>query len=179
MALWKDWFGGRKEENTVPDRLFNAIMSQALQPKFFGSGTISDTFGGRFEITTIHAMLVFRRLRSAGEYGPQLAQDVFALLFSGFDDALREIGTGDLKVGKKIKDIAKAFYGRAESYDAALDEDLTAEPDPLVDVLMRNVQLTSDGSERLAHYIRDADAILKSLTDDELLSGTVSWPTTL
>ena len=79
----------------------------------------------------------------------------------------------------QIKDIAKAFYGRAESYDAALDEDLTAEPDPLVDVLMRNVQLTSDGSERLAHYIRDADAILKSLTDDELLSGTVSWPTTL
>jgi hypothetical protein len=35
-------------------------------------------------------------------------------------EALRDIGTGDLSVGKKIRKMGEAFYGRAKAYDEAL-----------------------------------------------------------
>jgi cytochrome b pre-mRNA-processing protein 3 len=42
---------------------------------------------------------------------------------TGFDEALRDIGTGDLSVGKKIRKMGEAFYGRAKAYDEALADD--------------------------------------------------------
>ena len=36
------------------------------------------------------------------------------------DRSLREIGVGDLRVGKRIRQMAQAFYGRARHYDDAV-----------------------------------------------------------
>lgn len=176
MALWKDWFGGRRSGEEVPAQLHESILAQALKPVFFGAGLIPDTFGGRFENATIHAVMLFRRLRRIETIGPELAQEVFGELFSGFDDALREIGTGDLRVGKKIKDIAQAFYGRAEVYDAALAVDAQTDNSALVDALMRNVRLEADGAERFARYMRSIDEALAGQSDETLLQGRVEWP---
>ncbi len=37
--------------------------------------------------------------------------EVTNALFDGFDEALRDIGTGDLTVGKKIRKMGEAYYG--------------------------------------------------------------------
>ena len=176
MALWKDLFGGEKRGKKVPAMLHEAVMTQALNPQFYGVGLFQDTFSGRFENATIHAMLLFRRLRNGGDLGNELAQDVFGELFSNFDDALREMGTGDLRVGKKVKDLAKAFYGRAEAYDAALQVEDTQDNQMLVDAITRNVKLTPDGAERMARYMRAADALLTEQADGDFLKGSLQWP---
>ena len=54
--------------------------------------------------------------------GPALAQAVFDAMFSDMDINLRELGVGDLSVGRRIRKLAEGFYGRANAYRAALRE---------------------------------------------------------
>ena len=172
MALSK-WFQPKKNRWAV-DRLHQSIQAQALRPDFYFDGGARDNFSGRFEMTCLHGALIFRRLRTAGAAGKSLSQDVFDALFDGFDEALRDIGTGDLSVGKKIRKMGEAFYGRAKAYDEAID----ANPDSgdLQRALGRNLGLDDAGKERFARYIRSVEDTLKRHTDEQLLSGEVNWP---
>ena len=172
MALGK-WFQPKKNRWAV-DRLHQSIQAQALRPDFYYEGGARDNFSGRFEMTCLHGSLAFRRLRAAGAAGKALSQDVFDALFDGFDEALRDIGTGDLSVGKKIRKMGEAFYGRAKAYDEAID----ANPDSgdLQRALGRNLGLDDAGKERFARYIRSVEDTLKRHTDEQLLSGEVNWP---
>jgi hypothetical protein len=56
-------------------------------------------------------------------------------MFSDFDRALREMGTGDLSVGKHVKRMALAFYGRIHAYE----EGLAGGDSALDAALVRNV----------------------------------------
>ncbi len=49
-----------------------------------------------------------------------LSQELVDAVFAHLDANLRELGVGDMGVGKRMKKIAAAFYGRAHSYDTAL-----------------------------------------------------------
>ena len=56
-------------------------------------------------------------------------------MVTDFDRSLREIGVGDLSVGKKIKFMVSAYYGRANAYDKAMKEDNNY----LKEVLKKNI----------------------------------------
>jgi cytochrome b pre-mRNA-processing protein 3 len=56
-------------------------------------------------------------------------------MFVDMDRNLREIGIGDLGVGKRIKLLAENFYGRIKSYEAALSD----EPGVLEAAIARNL----------------------------------------
>ncbi|HCL48309.1 MAG TPA: hypothetical protein DHW86_02215, partial [Rhodobiaceae bacterium] len=49
-----------------------------------------------------------------------IGQALFDIFFRDMDQAMREAGVGDLGVGKKIRKMAQAYYGRAAAYDEAL-----------------------------------------------------------
>ena len=172
MALG-NWFQPKKNRWAV-DRLYQSIQAQALRPDFYFDGGARDNFSGRFEMTCLHGTLVFRRLRKAGAAGKGLAQDVFDALFDGFDEALRDIGTGDLSVGKKIRKMGEAFYGRSKAYEDALgaddaDKELTL-------ALKRNLGVAEAESARFVRYIRTVEETLGRHTDEQMLSGEVNWP---
>jgi cytochrome b pre-mRNA-processing protein 3 len=172
MALG-NWFQSKKNRWAV-DRLHQSIQVQALRPDFYYEGGARDNFSGRFEMTCLHGALVFRRLRNSGAAGKSLSQDVFDALFDGFDEALRDIGTGDLSVGKKIRKMGEAFYGRAKAYDDALAED--ADPAALALSLRRNLGLEEAETGRFVRYIRAVEDTLGRHTDAHLLTGEVNWP---
>lgn len=172
MAL-VSWFQSKKNRWAV-DRLYRSIQDHALRPDFYYEGGARDNFSGRFEMTSLHAVLVFRRLRAAGNAGKQLSQDVFDALFDGFDEALRDIGTGDLSVGKKIRKMGEAYYGRAKAYEDAL---ASASPDQeLASALVRNLGLAPAQSDRFVRYVQLVEDTLKRHSDEQLLSGEVNWP---
>lgn len=110
--------------------LYDAVLEAARRPALYGANGAPDTVDGRFDLIVLHAILLLRRLRDGGEPGKRLAQLVFDIMFDDMDAALREMGTGDLSVGKRIKAMGEAFYGRAKAYEAALaagDESALAE----------------------------------------------------
>ncbi|MBI1360510.1 MAG: ubiquinol-cytochrome C chaperone [Alphaproteobacteria bacterium] len=167
-------FSGGKRNKWAVDKLHQSILGQALRPDFYCAGGVRDNFSGRFEMTSLHATLVFRRLRAAGGTGKALAQECFDALFSGFDEALRDIGTGDLSVGKKIRKMGEAFYGRAKAYEAALAPG--APEGELNEALVRNLGVGDAYAPKFAAYIRSVEQSLMRHSDEAMLSGEVNWP---
>lgn len=101
--------------------LYAALNAQARQRTFFADFAVADSLDGRFDLVALHAWLVFERLRTAG-----LADVAHALsdaIFVGFDEALRDLGAGDMSMGRKIKQMGDAFNGRINAYGAATGED--------------------------------------------------------
>jgi cytochrome b pre-mRNA-processing protein 3 len=172
MALG-NWFQPKKNRWAV-DKLHQSIQAQALRPDFYFEGGARDNFSGRFEMTCLHGTLVFRRLREAGQAGKALSQEVFDALFDGFDEALRDIGTGDLSVGKKIRKMGEAFYGRAKAYDDAL-ADGVSDVD-LQHSLIRNLGVAEPQAGRFVRYVQSVEDTLRRHTDAQLLSGELNWP---
>jgi cytochrome b pre-mRNA-processing protein 3 len=167
-------FSQLKRNRWAIDKLHHSILTQAMRPDFYYEGGARDSFSGRFEMTSLHAVLVFRRLRKAGAAGRELAQEVTNALFDGFDEALRDIGTGDLSVGKKIRKMGEAYYGRAKAYDEALAPNT---PDgELEKALVRNLGLSDAEGPRFTRYVRLVEDTLERHENPQLLSAEVNWP---
>lgn len=151
---------------------YRALVAQARQPQLFAELQVPDTPQGRFESVLLHACLVMRRLGTQPSDRPAFSQNLFDLMFADFDIGLRELGVGDLGVGKRVHAWAAAFRGRAAVYAAGLrgDEDLTA-------VLQRNVYLTPvPEAASLAAYMRRCDSALGLQDADAIAVGTIAWP---
>jgi cytochrome b pre-mRNA-processing protein 3 len=102
------------------EALYRAIVAQARAPAFYRDLGVPDTLDGRFDMVALHAFLVLHRLKAEGAAAAELAQAVFDAMFADMDASLREIGTGDLSVGRKVKEMARALNGRAQAYETGL-----------------------------------------------------------
>src|SRR3981081_4480223 len=85
-----------------------------------------------------------------------LAQALFDHFCSDMDHNLRELGTGDLAVPRRMRQFGEAFYGRSAAYDLALAAG--EEEGPLAQALCRNIfnGQNSDKARRLAAYVGQA-----------------------
>jgi cytochrome b pre-mRNA-processing protein 3 len=106
-----------------------ALATRARAPVFFRDLAVPDTIDGRFDLLVLHAWLAVERL--AGDR--RLSQALIDAIFVQFDEGLRDLGTGDMGMGRRIKKIADAFYGRLKAYGGARDDAA------LADAVLRNV----------------------------------------
>jgi cytochrome b pre-mRNA-processing protein 3 len=155
-------------------RLYESIVEQARQPVFFTDFGVPDTFDGRFELVALHGFLVLNRLKSQGPKAAELAQELFDLMFADFDRSLREMGVGDLGVGRHVKTMAQGFYGRIGAYEAGLLADVAA---PLAEALRRNLYGTVSPDENdidaMAAYLRRCMEFLAAQPAAGILAGRV------
>ncbi|HUX79649.1 MAG TPA: ubiquinol-cytochrome C chaperone family protein [Alphaproteobacteria bacterium] len=159
-AFWKRSCRSQAED------LCLSILSQARATVFYEKWGVPDTLEGRFDCACLHMALLLRNLRGA------LAQAVFDAFFSYTELTLREIGVGDLSVGKQVKKCAKFFYGALKAYHTALENKCGLE-----DALVRNLYggIPPNSLQELIHYIKDCDLLLKG-QDIEKVSK-IEWPT--
>jgi cytochrome b pre-mRNA-processing protein 3 len=140
--------------------LYCAAVAAARAPAFYADLGVPDTLDGRFDLVGLHVFLLIRRLAALPPPGANLAQAVFDAMFSDMDVNLREIGVGDMSVGKKVKLMWEAFHGRSAAYQAALASD---DPAALEAALARNVwrgKAPAGQAEILARIARAQDAAL-------------------
>ena len=124
----------------------SAVVEQARRPEFFTRFGVPDTLDGRFELICLHAFLYLHRLKSEPCRARRVAQRFFDTMFADFDRSLRELGTGDLSVGRQVKRMAEAFYGRIRAYEQGLDGD----EDAVAAALDRNLYGTAPAKRRPA-----------------------------
>jgi len=165
---------GQKERSASD--LYLAVVEQARQPQFYGAAGVPDTLDGRFELIVLHAFIVIRRLREIGEVGSQIAQSLFDQMFADMDRNLREIGVGDLSVGKQVKRMATRFYGSVNAYDQGLE----AMDDGLLQAAIERNLFGRDGSPTaaaaaLSAYLRREVQGAAQIEDADLLSGRVHF----
>jgi cytochrome b pre-mRNA-processing protein 3 len=154
---------------------YGRVVEQARQPGFFVDGGVPDTLDGRFELICLHAFLFLHRLKREQPQAAPLGQRFFDTMFGDFDRSLREMGTGDLSVGREIKHMAEAFYGRVAAYERGLaGDDVT-----LQEALARNLFGTAPACPprlgAISEYVRGVAARLCRQSAAELLAGHVSF----
>jgi cytochrome b pre-mRNA-processing protein 3 len=157
--------------------LYAAVVEQSRTPALYATLGAPDTVEGRFEIYSLHVVLLLDRFNEPGERVKATSQALFDTYVKALDHALREMGVGDLSVGRKMRKLGEAFFGRVKSYHAAF----AALPDrgPLHDLLARTVYAEGDatGASALADYVVAQRAHLAAQPLDHLLEGRVDWRT--
>lgn len=166
----------KRSEASAADALYRAIVAQARQPGFYATAEVPDTPDGRFDLIVAHSVLVLRRLHREPGRTRDLAQAVFDLMFADMDQNLREMGVGDLAVGKRIKAMAKGFYGRLSAYERALDsEDVAALSVSLRRNLYRKSEPSEDAVAAFAGYFRREAAQLDAVPVEQLMTGVLRF----
>lgn len=176
MSFWRRLTGRAPRPVAEARRLYDAVVAQARLPGFYRGSGVPDTLDGRFELVALHSYLLLRRLKREAQ-SADLAQAVFDAMFTDMDESLREIGVGDLSVGRRVKQMAQAFYGRIAAYDAGLAE---AGDAALEAALARNLYGTlpeaPPATAAMARYMRQAAAELERLDGATLRAGTLRFP---
>lgn len=154
--------------------LYGAAVRAARDPYHFTALAVPDTLDGRFDLVGLYAFLIIRRLQRIRPRGKAVAQAVFDAMFADMDGNLREMGVGDLSVGKKVRAMWEAFHGRALAYEAAAAADDTG---ALAQALTRNVWRgeAAPGAEALARLVMAQDNQLSAQPDAALLAGQADF----
>ena len=99
--------------------LYTAIVAQARMPGWYLDG-VPDTTDGRFDMVASVLSLVLLRLEREGP-DTRGAQALLAETFvEDMDGALRQMGIGDLMVGKHVGRMMGALGGRLSAFRDAL-----------------------------------------------------------
>ncbi len=169
-------------EPSIAHRLYEQLVSHARFPLYFGRLGVPDTPEGRFEILSLHVGLTVQKLYSLDGDDPKgegraLGQALFDLMVADLDQNLRELGVGDLSVGKQVKRLAGQFYARLAVLNEAFDE---GRMDVLSPMIRTNVYGAAAAEpERVAH-LAHIIAALKTALDPQplkdLREGKITLP---
>lgn len=159
--------------------LYARVVEQARLPDFYRDAGVPDTLDGRFDMIVLHAFLVLHRLKQGGQAQGPVGQAMFDLMFADMDASLRELGVGDLSVGKKVKQMATGFYGRVAAYEEGLAAAPGAAEGSLEAALRRNlfgtVQPNDAQLAAMARYMRRQAAALADQGVASLLQGELRF----
>lgn len=197
----------RRDRRKSAAQTYVALVDAARRPEFYTRAGIPDTIDGRFELIVLHAFLILDRLQwrsdavsgteppdaahreltgtiSAPDTGAedfadqQFAQALFDYMFADMDHNLREMGVGDMNVGKRVRKMGEAFYGRAVNYQQALQSDSR---DELCDVLRRNLFGTVPAPSAaavamMADYVTVARNRLRQQRSADIKAAEMAFP---
>lgn len=171
----------RKSEAGTPERaarVYGEIMKASRREAFYRDLGVADSLDGRFEMLCVHAYLAMRRLKQvARQDAAALSQALFDAMFQDLDAALRQIGVSDIRIGKEVKKMAKAYLGRVQAYDAALDaRDLAMLDDAILRNVYRGRSENPVAAVRLRQYMVCAEAALAAQADDDVACGGFGFP---
>ncbi len=123
----------------------------------------------------MHTFLVISRLNQEGQDGKDLAQAVFDLMIEDMDRGLRLLGSADVRLGKRIKAMARAYYGRARAYEEALADVGGALAEAVHRNLFRGAEGHEEGAKLVASYLRRETEDLGRLEAGGLLAGRIGF----
>jgi cytochrome b pre-mRNA-processing protein 3 len=174
MSLLKRLFGNAEPDpklKLVP--LYNQIVAKARLPHWYVEGQVPDSIDGRFDMVAAVLTLVILRL----EVDKGRAQDMAHLtevFVDDMDGQLREVGIGDMIVGKHIGQIMGAVGGRLGAFRDAL-----AEPAKLDEAIMRNIYRSENVDPVAVAHVRqsvlDAERALGSQLAESIVEGSAIW----
>lgn len=174
FAQWR----ARRASKVLIEQILGEIVAAARRPALYEALGAPDRIDGRFELLTLHAGLVLRRLAKLDGVADDISQDLVNSVFAHFDDTLREMGLSDIAVAKRLKAMGSAFYGRSAAYAAALDRGSAAD---LAAALSRNVyraagQDAAPKADALARHVVALDAALAAIPLERFATGGFRFP---
>ncbi|WP_420606598.1 ubiquinol-cytochrome C chaperone family protein [Novosphingopyxis sp.] len=173
MGLIQRIFGGKADPSAALLPLYEQVVARARAPHWYEEGAVPDTIDGRFDMIAAVLSLVLLRLEPE-EKARRESVWLTELFVADMDGQLRQIGIGDVSVGKHMGKMMSALGGRLGAYRLALPNGGT-----LGAAIRRNIFREEPAPDAgVAHVAREmrlhADA-LAGLFTDALLSGRAHW----
>ena len=151
---------------------YKQLVTQARQPVFYEAWQVEDTLDGRFDIILLHLYLLISRCEKEAQHpeAPLFIRALSEIFFADMDRSLREMGAGDTGVGKRIKNMVQAFYGRLKAYK---------DTPSLAEALRRNVYrerpVTEEAIALLVDYVERNHAALCKQPLHLLMQGNIQF----
>jgi len=173
-AFSGNWFQRRSARRKAAAEAYRCLLRHALEPDYYLSGGVPDTFEGRAGMVTVLTSLACARLsRIEGPEAARLIVRLADLVLDGFDAAYREKGVGDASIARKVRKLAQGHAGLGKALFAALTGAAGAEP---VDVILRrNGVAHPDRVGALSASVLALNAHLAEQPDAEILLGRLNW----
>ena len=107
---------GRDDDRAVVRPLYAAIVAEARQPFWYERGGVADSIDGRFEMVSAVLALVLIRMEALGVAAREPSTLLTETFVEDMDGQLRQLGIGDIVVGKHIGRMMGALGGRLGAY---------------------------------------------------------------
>jgi len=157
---------GAPDPRTALRPLYAAVVAAQRRPHWYREGAVPDTIDGRFEVLALVLSLVLHRLEALGPEGIAASARLTEVFVDDMDAQLRQIGIGDIVVGKHVGRMMGAMGGRLGAYRGAVGGTL-----PLDAVLIRNLYRGEPPATRaLDHAAADVRALWAGLQPRDLSS---------
>ncbi len=174
MSLLNRLFGNARPDpklKLVP--LYKQIVAKAREPHWYVEGQVPDSIDGRFDMVAAILSLVLLRLEGDQTRTQDMAH-LTEVFVDDMDGQLREVGIGDMIVGKHIGQIMGAVGGRLGALREAL-----ADTTKLDELILRNVYRSENADALALAHVRqgllDVERGLESQLPDMIVEGEAIW----
>lgn len=156
--------------------VYGKLVGQARNPVFYQGLGVADDIDGRFDMILLHLFIVDRRFEKEGKVAEKIRRQMQEALISDMDRSLREMGVGDMSVGKEVKKMGAAWFGRVKAYTNAIKAD-APKPD-LAAAIAKNLYKGAETpyADRMADYTLEALQKLASYTFEEMVASKFEFP---
>lgn len=170
FARLKQWLGAKPGAGMEP--LYSAVVAQARQPDWYAKAAVPDTLDGRFEMVTLITAATILRLEREGDRAGEPMAVLTECYVADMEAQIREVGIGDVVVGKHVGRMMSALGGRigslrgattADARTALLSRTVWSEATP-------SPEQQAEGAALLAALIARLDAS----SFDELMAGRIA-----
>lgn len=121
LKPFRKWFSSNDERAQVRP-LYDAIIAEARLPHWYVEGAVADTIDGRFDMVNAVLALVMIRMEALGDEAKEPSTLLAETFVDDMDGQLRELGIGDIIVGKHIGRMMAALGGRLGAYREGFGE---------------------------------------------------------
>jgi cytochrome b pre-mRNA-processing protein 3 len=168
-------FSGFRDKKAAFE-LYGKLVGQARMPQFYTAFEVADTLDGRFDMILIHMFLVQNRLKDEGQATAKLRRQLQEAMIADMDRSLREMGVGDMGIGREVKKMGVAWFGRLKAYAAALEGDNPAAE--LSVAVARNLYKNDDAPKAglMAAYMLAAVDKLASYSVQDIRASSFAFP---
>jgi len=170
MSFLSSLFGLGTDPREDLRPLWHSIVAISREPHWYAKSGVADNIAGRFDMIAAVLALVLVRM----EHDPRLVavtHHLTELFVDDMDGQLREIGVGDLAVGKHMGKLVGVLGGRL----GAMRDLHKQDDETLAQAIDRNVTMV-DGADPalLAASLRDLARQLEHTSADDLLAGRIA-----
>ena len=155
--------------------LYDAVVAEGRDPFWYRDGGVPDTVDGRFDMIASVLAVVLLRLEAGGAAAEAESVMLTELFIDDMDGTLRQVGIGDVVVGKHVGKMLGALGGRLGAYRDAL-----AGSGDLGEAVRRNIFRDSPPSEEavaiVAERLRRLHEKLGTAPVEPILAGELPQP---
>ena len=169
MSFLSRIFGEKRDRERLRP-LYDAIVAEARDPAWYREGRVPDTLDGRFDMVAAVLALVLLRLEREGDAAKDDSVRLTETFIADMDGSVRQLGIGDLMVGKHVGRMVSALGGRLAAFREAAHGSLEAP-------VTRNIFHESPPSEAAVRFVSarlaDLRDRLAAFPADRLMAGEV------